>query len=101
MRAAGVFDAFHAHVYPAFWAEGMNLGDRDVLARILSEAGLDAAALFEGAQQPDVKAELRATTEEAVARGAFGAPTFFVGDELFFGSDHLRFAARGLEALPR
>ena len=51
------------------------------------------SALFEAALQPEVKAELRATTDEAVARGAFGAPTFFVGDELFFGSDHLRFAA--------
>ncbi|HEX5065640.1 MAG TPA: 2-hydroxychromene-2-carboxylate isomerase [Myxococcota bacterium] len=98
---AKVFDAFHARVYPAFWAEGENLGDRDVFARVLAGAGLDAAKLFEGALQPDVKTELRATTEEAVARGAFGAPTFFVGDELFFGSDHLRFAAKALEAQPR
>jgi 2-hydroxychromene-2-carboxylate isomerase len=96
-----VFDAFHAVVYPAFWAEGENLGDRDALARVLDRAGLDAAALFDGALRPEVKAELRATTEEAVARGAFGAPTFFVGDELFFGSDHLRFAEKALAALPR
>ncbi|HVH18597.1 MAG TPA: 2-hydroxychromene-2-carboxylate isomerase [Myxococcota bacterium] len=100
-QRARVFDAFHARVYPAFWAEGENLGDRDALARVLASAGLDAASLFEGAQAPEVKSELRANTEEAVARGAFGAPTFFVGDELFFGSDHLRFAAKALEALPR
>jgi 2-hydroxychromene-2-carboxylate isomerase len=100
-QRARVFDAFHARVYPAFWAEGENLGDREVLARVLASAGIDAKALFEAAQAPEVKSELRANTDEAVARGAFGAPTFFVGDELFFGSDHLRFAAKALEALPK
>jgi len=97
-QRAGVFDRFHARVYPAFWGEGLDLGDRDVLAGVLSGAGLDAAALFGAAQAPEAKAALRANTDEAVARGAFGAPTFFVGDELFFGSDHLRFALRALEA---
>jgi len=99
-QRAGVFEAFHASVYPAFWAEGLDLGDREVLARVLAGAGLDAAALFDAAQAPEAKAALRANTDEAVARGAFGAPTFFVGDELFFGSDHLRFALRALEAQP-
>ena len=99
-QRAGVFDRFHARVYPAFWGEGLDLGDRDVLAGVLSGAGLDAAALFGAAQAPEAKVELRANTDEAVARGAFGAPTFFVGDELFFGSDHLRFALHALEAQP-
>ena len=97
-QRASVFEPFHARVYPAFWAEGLDLGDREVLGRVLSDAGLDVAALFEGAQAPEAKAALRANTDEAVARGAFGAPTFFVGEELFFGSDHLRFVLRALEA---
>ena len=92
----GDFPVFHRAVYPAFWAQGLNLGERGVLARVLAGAGLDAEALIAAASDPEVKAELRATTEEAVARGAFGAPSFFVGDQLFFGSDHLRFAERAL-----
>jgi 2-hydroxychromene-2-carboxylate isomerase len=92
----GDFPDFHRAVYPAFWAHGLNLGDRAVLAGVLAGAGLDAEALIGAASDPEVKAELKATTEHAVARGAFGAPTFLVGDQLFFGSDHLRFAERAL-----
>ena len=92
----GVFEGFHRAVYPAFWAKGLNLGDRDVLAGVLTAAGLDADALIAAASDPEVKAELKATTEEAVARGAFGAPTCLVGEQLFFGSDHLRFAEQAL-----
>jgi 2-hydroxychromene-2-carboxylate isomerase len=94
---AGVFEPFHRAVYPAFWAEGENLGDPEVVARVVEKAGLDASALLEAAGDAAVKAELRATTEEAVARGAFGAPTFFVGDEMFFGNDRLDFVERALE----
>ncbi len=102
MRAAhaalreGVFPAFHRAVFPAFWAEEVNLGDPDELSRVLLEAGLDAVALVEAASDPEVKASLRATTEEAVGRGVFGAPTFFVGDEMFFGADRLGFVETAL-----
>ena len=83
-------------MYPAFWARGLDLGARDVLAGVLREAGLDADALIAASADPEVKAQLRASTEEAVARGVFGAPSLFVGEQLFFGSDHLRFAERAL-----
>ena len=55
-------------------------------AKALSEAGFDPAALLALSADPEVKALLRSTTEEAVARGAYGAPTMFVGDEMFFRS---------------
>jgi 2-hydroxychromene-2-carboxylate isomerase len=96
-QRAGVFEPFHRAVYPAFWAEGENLGEPEVVGRVVEKAGIDARALLEAAASPDVKAELRATTEEAVARGAFGAPTFFVGDEMFFGNDRLDFVERALD----
>ena len=86
---AGVFPTFHAAVYRAFWTEGQNLGDPDVIAALLRSANLDAVALGAAAAEPAAKQALRDTTDEAVARGAFGAPTFFVGDEMFFGSDRL------------
>jgi 2-hydroxychromene-2-carboxylate isomerase len=95
-QRAGVFEPFHRAVYPSFWAEGENLGEPEVLSRVLEKAGLDTRALLEAAGAPDVKAELRANTEEAVARGAFGAPTFFVGDQMFFGNDRLDFVERAL-----
>jgi 2-hydroxychromene-2-carboxylate isomerase len=95
-QQAGVFEPFHRAVYPAFWALGENLGEPEVVTRVVEKAGLDARTLLEAAGDADVKAELRATTEEAVARGAFGAPTFFVEDEMFFGNDRLDFVERAL-----
>ncbi len=72
------------------WAEPKPMGDLQVAAAALTASGLDGAGLLERAQHPDVKAELIANTEDAVKRGAFGAPTFFVGDEMFFGKEQLR-----------
>ena len=93
----GVFPMFHRAVYPAFWAGGLNLGDEAIFRGVLDEAGLDGSALVAGAALPEVKLALRSTTDEAVERGVFGAPTFFVGDEMFFGADRLGF----VEALLR
>jgi 2-hydroxychromene-2-carboxylate isomerase len=104
MRAAhaalglGVFDAFHGAVYPAFWARGENLGDDAVIARVLREAGLDADAILAAASADPAKAALRAATDEALARGAFGAPTFFACGEMFFGNDRLDFVERAILA---
>jgi 2-hydroxychromene-2-carboxylate isomerase len=78
-------------VFHAMWVAPRPLGDADVLAAVLAEAGLDAAALLALAGEPDVKAALVAGTEEAVARGVFGAPTCFVGEAMFFGQDRLDF----------
>lgn len=92
----GVFETFHAAVYPAFWAEGRDMGDPEVVARVLEKAGLDPVPILERASDPEVKQELRATTDAAVERGVFGAPTFFIDDEIFFGADHLPFIERAL-----
>ena len=72
------------------------MGDPEVVARVLVQAGLDAKPLFERAADPVVKQELRATTDAAVERGVFGAPTFFVEDAMFFGADHLPFVEEAL-----
>jgi 2-hydroxychromene-2-carboxylate isomerase len=65
------------------------MGDPAVLQSVLDEAGLDGAAILARAGTDDVKAILAANTEAAVARGVFGVPTFFVGDEMFFGKERL------------
>ena len=85
----GIFPAFHRVVYPAFWARGENLGVSEVIGQLLDAADLPGMALLDAARRPESKQQLRATTEEAVARGVFGAPSFFVGDQLFFGNDRL------------
>jgi 2-hydroxychromene-2-carboxylate isomerase len=91
-----VFADFHRAVYPAFWARGENLGDPKVIDRVLEAAGLDAKRLLDRSAEPDVKNELRSTTDAAVERGVFGAPSFFVADELFFGADQLPFVEQAL-----
>ena len=88
-RALGVFEPFHAAIYRAFWTTGADLGNPEVIVEVLDAAGLKGREIVEAAQGDEAKAALRATTDEAVERGIFGAPTFFVGDEMFFGNDRL------------
>ena len=65
------------------------MDDPEVIHSAFEESGFDASKLMEQMQDPDVKAKLIANTEAAVERGVFGIPTFFVGDEMFFGKDKL------------
>ncbi|WP_092863881.1 2-hydroxychromene-2-carboxylate isomerase [Albimonas pacifica] len=88
-RRMGVYELYVEEMFRAMWTEGLNMADPEVLAGRLAVAGLDAPALIAAAQDPEVKAELVAETEAAVARGTFGAPTIFVGEEIFFGKDSL------------
>jgi 2-hydroxychromene-2-carboxylate isomerase len=85
-------------LFDAMWQGRRNMGDPEVLASVLSGAGLDPAALLAIADSPEAKDRLKANTEGAVARGAFGAPTFFVEDEMFFGQDRLDFIEEALTA---
>ena len=88
-RRAGVGDAYLEAVLAGMWERGLKMDDPQVVAAALTEAGLDAEAILAATQEPEVKAELLANTERAAARGAFGIPTFFVGDEMFFGKERL------------
>jgi 2-hydroxychromene-2-carboxylate isomerase len=86
----GVFDRYVDVVYKAMWAEPKKMDDPDVAAAALQQAGLDGVRLIARTQEPEVKERLLKNTEASVARGTFGSPTFFVGDEIFFGKDRLR-----------
>jgi 2-hydroxychromene-2-carboxylate isomerase len=88
-RRAGVGDGYLEAVLKAMWEDGQKMDDPAVVAQVLTQAGLDAKAILEATQDPEVKAELMANTEAAAARGAFGIPSFFVGDEMFFGKERL------------
>ena len=99
MRRPADFLRYLDAVERAMWEAPRNLGDPAVLAATLAEAGFDADELVALTGDPEVKAKLVATTEEAVARGVFGAPTFFVGDAMFFGQDRLDFVREALLAI--
>ncbi|MFO1127632.1 MAG: 2-hydroxychromene-2-carboxylate isomerase [Rhodospirillales bacterium] len=81
--------AFVRAVYRANFAEDRDITDRGVLGRILEDLGQPAADVLAGADSAPVKERLRRRTEEAVGLGLFGAPSFIVGDELFWGNDRL------------
>ena len=96
MRQPERLNDFLRAVFKAMWAKPVNMGDAEVLASTLAAADFDPASLMALANDPEVKARLVATTEEAVKRGVFGAPSFFVGDEMFFGQDRLDFVREAL-----
>jgi 2-hydroxychromene-2-carboxylate isomerase len=85
----GVVETYVATVLKAMWEDGQKMDDPAVIGQVLTAAGLDAAAIFEGSQSQPVKDRLMANTTAAVDRGAFGIPTFYVGDEMFFGKERL------------
>ncbi len=96
MRQPGQFLRYVDVAFRAMWEKPCNLGDAAVLGETLQKAGFDAAAFTALVGDPEVKAKLIANTEEAVARGVFGAPTMFVGEQMFFGQDRLEFVREAL-----
>ena len=89
-QTEGVFDRYVDAVFGHMWAEPKKMDDPAVARAALDESGLDGARLIAMTQEPAVKDRLLANTQKSVDRGAFGSPTFFVGEEIFFGKDRLR-----------
>jgi len=96
MRAAvaaqleGVFEKYVEAAFHHMWVEPKKMDDLEVASKALDASGLDGPKLLTRAQEPEVKAKLIENTQAAVERGAFGSPTFFVGQEIFFGKEQLR-----------
>ena len=95
-RVALVCEEATPVIYKAVWSDGVDISDERALQGVLEAAGLDGAGLLAAAQAPEVKAQLRANTDEAIRRGACGAPTMVVDDEVFWGTDRIN---RALEAV--
>jgi 2-hydroxychromene-2-carboxylate isomerase len=89
-QVLGCFAPYVEAVYAAMWEQGLKMDDDAVMLAALQAAGLDGAAIVATSQDPAVKATLLANTQSAHDRGAFGSPTFFVGDDIYFGKDRLR-----------
>lgn len=98
LRQADDFLPFVTAMFTSIWVDGQNTADPEVLQPVLQQAGLDAVAIVALAQDSDIKAELKRQTDDAVARGVFGAPTFFVGEEMFWGHDRLNHVEDALRA---
>ena len=89
LRGDPGYDRFVDFAFDGMWHFPRNLGDPAEVTALLTNAGFDAAATLALAESQPVKDALRATTDAAIARGVFGAPTMFVGDEMWFGQDRL------------
>ena len=90
------FESYLSAIFKALWAEKLNMESPEVVAEVLSKVGIDATDFMARISEPEVKARLKSSTEEAVARGVFGAPSFFVNGEMFFGQDRLSFVEDAL-----
>lgn len=105
MRGAAAYEGtpeFRPYVdamFKAMWVDQKNMNDMPTAAGVLKAAGFDPQAFMATAELQDAKDRLKATTEEAVARGVFGAPTTFVGDHMYFGQDRLDFVEQALRAI--
>ena len=93
-----LFLGYHRRAFAAIWAEGRDLQDAESVATLAQEVGFDRDEFLEKMSEPARKAELKQRTDRAAERGVFGVPTFFVGDELFWGHDRIEYVARALAA---
>ena len=85
-----LMEAFAEAVFKAYWSDDRDIAQDAVLAEICAGLAIDATAVLAAIATPEVKAQLKANTDEAIARGAFGSPTLFVGgDDMYFGNDRL------------
>ncbi|MBC7984003.1 MAG: 2-hydroxychromene-2-carboxylate isomerase [Candidatus Obscuribacterales bacterium] len=89
-QSLGTFDRYVDEMYRHMWADPKKLDDVDVLRAALVESGFDSQRFFELVQDPAIKETLQANTAKSVERGTFGSPTFFVGDDIYFGKDRLQ-----------
>ena len=92
------FDTYVTAVYEAIWKDNQNMGEMDVAGKVLVDAGFDPAEFMAMVSDDAVKETLKSLTEDAVQRGVFGAPTMFVGDDMYFGQDRMHFVAEAVGA---
>jgi len=90
-KEMGCFDQYCETLFDGIWQKGENLGDIEVISKILDDAGINSSELLAKIQSPEIKESLLTLTQEAIDRDLFGVPAMFIGDEMFFGQDRLDF----------
>jgi 2-hydroxychromene-2-carboxylate isomerase len=98
MERAGRLVPYADAIFRAIWVEPQNMNDPQVVGGVLAKAGFEPKAMLAEIEKQEIKDTLRANTDEAVSRGVFGAPTFFIGDKMFFGQDRLDFVEAELKS---
>ena len=87
----GIANEYLQQSFDGMWLKETNFNDQEELQHLIENIGADLALFNQLLTSTDIKDQLKTTTEEAVTRGVFGAPTMFIGDEMFFGQDRLDF----------
>ncbi|WP_109478164.1 2-hydroxychromene-2-carboxylate isomerase [Paraburkholderia sp. C35] len=95
----GFLDRYSDAVFDAMWGHPKNMSDPNVIGAVLANADLDVKRIVAATQEPQIKEKLKADTQVAIDRGAFGAPTFFVDDHMFFGQDRIQYLEEYLVGL--
>jgi 2-hydroxychromene-2-carboxylate isomerase len=97
LKDPGAFDPYLSVIFKAIWVDAQDMNEPEVVKRVLAEGGFDPQKILFLTTDALVKAALKANTDEAIARGVFGAPTMFVGEHMFFGQDRLGLVQAALE----
>mgnify|MGYP000335373611 CR=1 FL=1 len=95
-KELGVFEHYVDTVYDAMWTKSVNMGDETVFVNILNEAGINGEKILSLIQTDSIKDALKVNTHKAIDKGAFGAPTMFIGEDMYFGQDRLEFIEAAL-----
>jgi 2-hydroxychromene-2-carboxylate isomerase len=97
LDAQGQLPAFAKAGFEAYWRDDLDISQDSAVREVCARAGVDADALLAAIGAQEIKDQLRANTEELIARGGFGTPTIFLGDDMYFGNDHLPLVRAALE----
>jgi 2-hydroxychromene-2-carboxylate isomerase len=89
LEPEGKLVPFATAVFEAYWSDDRDISRDDVLADLCTRVGVEPERFLAGIAAPEIKARLKANTDEVIARGGFGSPTMFVGDDMYFGNDRL------------
>ena len=92
-----ILEDYMQSMFDSMWLKGLNLNDQEILTQVASESGIDPNEFAEGISSDEVKNELKVNTQFAIDKGAFGVPTYFLEDEMFWGIDSIKFLLESLK----
>ena len=93
-----ILEDYMQSMFDSMWLKGLNLNDQEILTQVASESGIDPNEFAEGISSDEVKNELKVNTQFAIDKGAFGVPTYFLEDEMFWGIDSIKFLLDALKS---
>ena len=93
-----ILEKYMEEMFESIWTKAMNLNDQELLTQVATQSGMDANTFADGISSDEIKNQLRENTEFAINKGAFGVPTFYLDDEMFWGIDSMKFLVDYLES---